>query len=161
MPRSRLSVGKGYADECDLGHQYMPSSLIDPKSTLTGETPVMRDVVNWYFRLTEYTKLLGEYVDRIKKMPNVRSLVSKTIGEFLEPPVVHIKKELREDYEKIKDLLAHHTLTDDPKSLRSRYASTRLMSVMRQRRSWHITVCVSEQARRLFRSDLQVISSGA
>lgn len=106
---------KGYADECDLGHQYMPSSLIDPKSTLTGETPVMRDVVNWYFRLTEYTKLLGEYVDRIKKMPNVRSLVSKTIGEFLEPPVVHIKKELREDYEKIKDLLAHHTLTDDPK----------------------------------------------
>ena len=93
----------------------MPSSLIDPKSTLTGETPVMRDVVNWYFRLTEYTKLLGEYVDRIKKMPNVRSLVSKTIGEFLEPPVVHIKKELREDYGKIKDLLAHHTLTDDPK----------------------------------------------
>ena len=54
---------KGNADECDLGHQYMPSSLIDPKSTLTGETPVMRDVVNWYFRLTEYPKLLGEYVD--------------------------------------------------------------------------------------------------
>ena len=29
---------KGYADECDLGHQYNPINLIDPKSTLTGET---------------------------------------------------------------------------------------------------------------------------
>lgn len=106
---------KAYADECSLGHQYMPSSLIDPKSTLTGETPVMKDVVNWYFRLTDYTKLLTEYVEEIKQMPNVRPLVSKTIGEFLEPPVVHIKKELMADYEKIKGLLAHHTLENDEK----------------------------------------------
>ena len=26
---------KGYADECDLGHQYMPVDLIAPKSTIT------------------------------------------------------------------------------------------------------------------------------
>lgn len=70
----------------------MPSSLIDPKSTLTGETPVMRDVVNWYFRLTEYTKLLGEYVDRIKKMPNVRSLVSKLSASFLSRPLFISRK---------------------------------------------------------------------
>lgn len=106
---------KAYADECSLGHQYMPSGLIDPKSTLTGETPVMKDVVNWYFRLTDYTNLLTEYVERIKKMPNVRPLVSKTIGEFLEPPVVHIKKELMEQYESIKDELAHHTLENEEK----------------------------------------------
>ncbi|MCH5325128.1 MAG: class I tRNA ligase family protein [Eubacterium sp.] len=106
---------KAYADECSLGHQYMPSSLIDPKSTLTGETPVMKDVVNWYFRLTDYTKLLTEYVEEIKRQPNVRQLVSKTIGEFLEPPVIHIKKELMEDYEQIKDKLAPHTIENEEK----------------------------------------------
>ena len=31
---------KGYADECDLGHQYMPENLLNPVSTLTGKTPV-------------------------------------------------------------------------------------------------------------------------
>ena len=51
---------KGYADECDLGHQYMPINLIDPKSTLTGLRPVFRDVTNWYFKLTDYYPLLNE-----------------------------------------------------------------------------------------------------
>ncbi len=106
---------KAYADECSLGHQYMPSALIDPKSTLTGETPVMKDVVNWYFRLTDHTDLLNEYVEKIKQQPNVRQLVSKTIGEFLEPPVIHIKRELMPEYEKIKGTLAHHTLENDEK----------------------------------------------
>ena len=128
---------KGYADECDMGHQYMPSELIDPKSSLTGETPVMKSVDNWYFRLTQYTKLLGEYVERIRKQPNVRPLVSKTIAEFLEPPVVHIKKELREDYERIKYLLAPHTLTEEEKkpsfticfdTLEEREKATEIMS---------------------------------
>lgn len=106
---------KAYADECSLGHQYMPSALIDPKSTLTGETPVMKDVANWYFALTDYTQLLTEYVEQLKKQPNIRQLVYKTIGEFLEPPVIHIKKELMDDYTEIKDSLAHHTLENDEK----------------------------------------------
>ncbi len=106
---------KAYADECSLGHQYMPSALIDPKSTLTGETPVMKDVVNWYFRLTDHTDLLNEYVEELKRRPNVRQLVSKTIGEFLEPPVIHIKKELLSEYERISGSLAHHTLENDEK----------------------------------------------
>ena len=54
---------KGYADECDLGHQYMPENLIDPKSTLTGETPIMKDVENWYFDLPSYSNLLKDYPD--------------------------------------------------------------------------------------------------
>lgn len=106
---------KAYADECDLGHQYMPINLIDPKSTLTGETPIMKDVVNWYFKLTEYNKLLTEYVEKIKQMDNVRPLVSKTINEFLEPPVAHIKNEMLEQYEQIKDKLPPHTFENDPK----------------------------------------------
>lgn len=101
---------KGYADECDLGHQYMPENLINPKSTLTGETPVMKDVVNWYFNLTDFNDLLTEYVGKIKKQKNIRPLVSNTINEFLKPPVIYIKNEFNEKYETIKNLLPPHNI---------------------------------------------------
>ena len=106
---------KGYADECDLGHQYMPENLIDPKSSLTGETPVMKDVVNWYFNLTEYTQLLKEYVDRIKNQKNIRPLVVKTIDEFLKPPVIYIKNEFLEKYESVKGKIPEHEYLEEAK----------------------------------------------
>ena len=106
---------KGYADECDLGHQYMPENLIDPKSTLTGDTPVMKDVVNWYFNLTEFNDLLKEYIDRIKRQKNVRPLVVKPIDEFLKPPVIYIKKEFLEKYESLKDNMPEHEYLEEPK----------------------------------------------
>lgn len=106
---------KGYADECDLGHQYMPENLIDPKSTLTGETPVMRDVENWYFDLPSYGGLLKEYAEKISKQKNVRKLVSSTISEFLAEPVIHIKNELMEKYSAVKDSLPAHELVEEKK----------------------------------------------
>ena len=106
---------KGYADECDLGHQYMPQDLIDPKSTITGETPVMRDVMNWYFKLPEHLDILREYADSIKQKDNVRQVVYKTIGEFLEPPVIYIMNDFRDKYEELKGKLASHKLIEEPK----------------------------------------------
>lgn len=106
---------KGYADECDLGHQYMPENLVDPKSTLTGETPVMREVENWYFDLPSYRKLMTEYVGAISKQKNVRPLVSKTIDEFLQPPVIHIKNELFPNYEAIREQLPTHEYLEEKK----------------------------------------------
>ena len=106
---------KAYADECDLGHQYMPESLIDPKSTLTGDTPVMKDVENWYFDLPSYNALLKEYSVQISKQKNVRKLVSSTISEFLAEPVIHIKNELQENYEKIKAQMPAHEFIEEPK----------------------------------------------
>ncbi len=106
---------KGYADECDLGHQYMPENLIDPKSTITGETPVMKDVYNWYFDLPAYNGLLKEYVERIQKQKNVRPLVHKTIAEFLADPVIHIKNELLDNYNAVKDKLPEHEFIEEKK----------------------------------------------
>ena len=51
---------KGYADECDLGHQYLPMDLIDPVSALSGEKPELRKVENWYFDLD---RCLDEIMD--------------------------------------------------------------------------------------------------
>lgn len=106
---------KGYADECDLGHQYMPENLIDPKSTLTGETPVMKDVENWYFDLPSYSGLLKEYAQSISKQKNVRKLVSSTISEFLADPVIHIKNELLGEYEKVKAQMPEHEFIEEKK----------------------------------------------
>lgn len=106
---------KGYADECDLGHQYMPQDLIDPKSTLTGETPVMKNVDNWYFKLTDHYDILREYAADIRQKDNVRAVVHKTISEFLEPPVIYIMNDYKESYDSVKDKLEAHELIEEPK----------------------------------------------
>ncbi len=106
---------KGYADECDLGHQYMPQDLIDPKSTLTGERPVMKNVDNWYFKLTDHYDILREYAEDIRNREDVRQVVFKTISEFLEPPVIYIMNDFRDKYEELKDRLENHELIEEPK----------------------------------------------
>ena len=111
-PIENCQSEKAYADECDLGHQYMPEELIDPKSTLSGETPEMKDVGNWYFRLTDFNDLLKEYVEDIKKKPNVRRVVSETMEESLGAPVIYIQEKFLEQYLSIEDKLPEHTNSD-------------------------------------------------
>ena len=111
-PIENCQSEKGYADECDLGHQYMPEELIDPKSTLSGETPEMRDVSNWYFRLTEFNDLLKEYVQDIKTKPYVRKIVSETMEESLGEPVIYIQAKFLDQYLAIEDSLPEHENSD-------------------------------------------------
>ena len=111
-PIENCQSEKGYADECDLGHQYMPEELIDPKSTLSGETPEMRDVTNWYFKLTEFNDLLEQYVADIENKQNVRKIVSKTMKESLGQPVIYIQEKFLEQYKAIENELPEHTNSD-------------------------------------------------
>ena len=106
---------KGYADECDLGHQYMPENLINPVSTLTGETPTMKPVTNWYFKLRDYEQLMKEWVEELKKRKDIRPVVWKTIDEFLKPPVIYIKREFEEKYFTLKDQMPEHEYLEEPK----------------------------------------------
>ena len=106
---------KGYADECDLGHQYMPENLINPVSTLTGETPSMRPVTNWYFRLRDYEQLMKEWIEEIKKRKDIRPVVWKTIDEFLKPPVIYVKREYEEKYRSLSSSMPEHSYIEEPK----------------------------------------------
>lgn len=99
---------KAYADECDLGHQYDPADLINPISTVSGTVPEMREVKNWYFDLPKLSYVVKEYAERLENDPQIRPVVTKTIKEFLAPPIVYIKNELYEDYLKIADSLGVH-----------------------------------------------------
>ena len=111
-PIDHCQSEKGYADECDLGHQYMPEELIDPKSTLSGETPEMRDVTNWYFKLTDFNDLLEKYVADIETKDNVRKIVSKTMKESLGQPVIYIQEKFLEQYKAIESKLPAHSNSD-------------------------------------------------
>ncbi|MDR0501061.1 MAG: class I tRNA ligase family protein [Coriobacteriales bacterium] len=98
----------GYADECDLGHQYLPSDLLNPKSTLTGETPVMREVKNWYFDLPMFRDLLQDHVRNLNNHEDTRPVVANTIDEFLALPSVYIKQEFEQDYLNLQSQLPKH-----------------------------------------------------
>ena len=116
-PVDKCQSDKAYADECSLGHQYMPADLIDPKSTLTGETPEMRDVVNWYIDITKFNELMNEYVDSLPEKGNSRPLVYNTIKEFMLPPMIYIKKDFIDEYTAIKSQMPEHILNlDDNKT---------------------------------------------
>lgn len=106
---------KGYADECDLGHQYMPENLLNPVSTLTGETPVMKPVTNWYFRLRDYEQLMKNWVEELKKRKDVRPVVWKTIDEFLKAPSIYIKREFEDKYMKLRSSMPEHEYLEEKK----------------------------------------------
>ncbi|MBK1813345.1 class I tRNA ligase family protein [Clostridium sp. YIM B02505] len=106
---------KAYADECDLGHQFMPIELIDPKSILSGKVPELRDVTNWYFKLDEYNRLLNEEVDYLRKNTNWRKYLLNTIEEFLKQPIIYVKRKQLEEITDLEGKLPKHTIIDEPK----------------------------------------------
>ncbi len=106
---------KGYADECDLGHQYMPENLIDPVSALTGERPTMKPVTNWYFKLRDYEQLMKDWVSEMQKDKRIRPVVWKTISEFLNPPAIYVKREFEEKYLAIRDQFPAHEYLEEAK----------------------------------------------
>ena len=108
-----------YADECDLGHSYAPEDLIAPKSSLTGTTPEMRPVENWYFDLPAFADFLRGHVAALEADPEVRAIVPQTIKEFLAPPVVYIKNDAREAYEAVAAELPKHELREAEKGKQS------------------------------------------
>lgn len=56
------------SDECEnCGALYDPSDLKNPKSKITGETPVLKETSHYYFPLGNYQQRLEEYVDKMNK----------------------------------------------------------------------------------------------
>lgn len=114
-PFEGCASDKAYADECALGHQYMPSELLEPMSTLSQEKPVLKQVDNWYFILDEYTDYLKQMVARERKEKKVRPMVLNITDEFLKAPALYVT---RKEFEKMNALeltLPMGELIDEPK----------------------------------------------
>lgn len=103
---------KGYADECDLGHQYLPQDLIDPVSTLSGEKPKLVKIENLYFDLEKCIPILQEWINSIDRKSDTPQFMVKEIREFFKKPEVYIKREYFEKFNEIKDQLPSFTELD-------------------------------------------------
>ncbi len=99
---------EAYADECSLGHQYEPRDLLQPVSTLTGKTPEMRDVINWYLDLPKFREALEPWLCNAHRKPSCRQYMISYIQEFFEPPTIHVTKDQFEAVTEIADRFPEH-----------------------------------------------------
>ncbi len=54
-----------YGDQCEkCGSALSPLELINPKSSLSGKTPILRETTHWYFSLDKHTNWLREWIDK-------------------------------------------------------------------------------------------------
>ena len=54
---------RAYGDQCEAcGTSLSPEELIDPKSAITGSTPVMRETKHWYLPLDKWEPALREWI---------------------------------------------------------------------------------------------------
>ncbi|MCB9781069.1 MAG: class I tRNA ligase family protein [Alphaproteobacteria bacterium] len=115
---------KAYADECSLGHQYLPKDLVDPKSMLSGTRPVLRDTSNWYLDLPKFKAALEAWADDLDGRRGSRRFAIAAIREFFGEPDVHIVERHADDLSAVRDQLPPHT--EEPakgKSITLRFAS--------------------------------------
>jgi len=103
----------GYADECALGHQYNPSDLINPISTLSGQKPVLKEITNWYFDLESYTDELIKWISEKEQKGEMRDYIVREFREFLKPPIIHFKKDDVPLLDTLKKQLGNYTLEQD------------------------------------------------
>lgn len=118
-PIANCPSEKAYADECALGHQYMPAELEQPKSTLTGSVPEMRDVTNWFIDLPEFKEHLQAWSKTLLNGSKARAQNVKTLGEFFEPPIIHVKKDQLPKLDEVRsELPSFDQLDQNTKAIR-------------------------------------------
>ena len=78
-----------YGDQCEkCGSTLSPSELINPKSMLSGNSPILKETKNWYLPLNEYEDFLNEWIIEGHKddwKPNVYGQVKSWLNDGLKP----------------------------------------------------------------------------
>lgn len=81
-----------YGDQCEAcGTSLNATDLINPKSTITGETPILKETKHWFLPLDRYESFLKEYILEGHKSdwkPNVYGQVKSWIDDGLKPRAV-------------------------------------------------------------------------
>ncbi|MEC5158747.1 methionine--tRNA ligase [Chryseobacterium sp. MP_3.2] len=78
-----------YGDQCEkCGSTLSPSELINPKSMLSGNVPILKETKNWYLPLNEYEDFLNKWIIEGHKddwKPNVYGQVKSWLTDGLKP----------------------------------------------------------------------------
>ena len=88
----KCSNEEAYGDQCEkCGSTLNATDLINPKSTITGETPILKATKHWFLPLNQYDEFLKEWIlvgHKNDWKPNVYGQVKSWIDGGLEPRAV-------------------------------------------------------------------------
>ncbi len=78
-----------YGDQCEkCGSTLSPTELINPKSMLSGNVPILKETKNWYLPLNDYENFLNEWIIEGHKddwKTNVYGQVKSWLNDGLKP----------------------------------------------------------------------------
>jgi methionyl-tRNA synthetase len=78
-----------YGDQCErCGSTLSPSELINPKSMLSGNVPILKETKNWYLPLNDYEDFLNQWIIEGHKddwKTNVYGQVKSWLNDGLKP----------------------------------------------------------------------------
>lgn len=70
-----------YGDNCDkCGATYGPTDLIDPKSAVSGATPILKDTEHFFFKLQDFQDMLKSWI----RAGHVQEQIANKLDEWLE-----------------------------------------------------------------------------
>ncbi|HOG19235.1 MAG TPA: methionine--tRNA ligase [Salinivirgaceae bacterium] len=87
----KCSNEEAYGDQCEkCGSSLNATDLINPKSTISGAKPIMKETTHWYLPLNEYEPWLREWILESHKewKPNVYGQCKSWIDGGLQPRAV-------------------------------------------------------------------------
>lgn len=80
-----------YGDQCEkCGTSLSPTDLINPRSTISGSAPVMRETLHWYLPLDRYEPWLRKWIleEHTEWKPNVYGQCKSWLDQGLQPRAV-------------------------------------------------------------------------
>jgi methionyl-tRNA synthetase len=73
-----------YGDSCEsCGSTYSPTELIDPRSAVSGSTPVMKQSEHYFFRLSEFEEKLKEWMGSGALQPEIANKLQEWFTDGL------------------------------------------------------------------------------
>lgn len=67
-PNENCGNKSAYSDECsDCGKQYEPSELLNPRSTISDSTPVIKDTDHWWLDMWQVSDYLRQWIQGKKR----------------------------------------------------------------------------------------------
>ncbi len=111
-PNQRCKSPDAYGSECDqCGHQHEPSELIDPRSTVSDATPILKETVHWFLDMWTVSEVLREWIQS-----KTGSWRKPTISNVLECvlPSLRFDNEHEAHYKSFKEDLPKHKMKYAP-----------------------------------------------
>ncbi len=105
-PNPKCGADDAYSDECErCGHQHDPSALINPRSSLSDTTPVMRETTHWWLDMWAVSETLKTWIQGKEK--TWRPYVLAQVREQVLPSL-HFANSHEDAYKALKTTLPPH-----------------------------------------------------